>query len=208
VRQDLYQPPLAEMDFSIAQIPPAEQLGVFPRMQLLVRTKADPTSVIPDVRRIFHDLDPGLPLRQPETMRNVIDDILTFEHLENWLFGSFAALAVLLALVGLFALVSHEVELTTRDIGVRMALGATRSLVLGMIYRRVGLMLLGGVVAGMILTEAVRKLLASVVVIHAGKDAIVIFGLAAGLFVAGILAALAPVVRAAKVDPMVALRYE
>ena len=207
IRQDLYQPPLAEMDFCIAQIPQDQQLG-FSRMQLLVRTDAAPASVIPAVRRIFHDLDPGLPFRQPETMRNVIDDILTFEHLENWLFGSFAFLAILLALVGLFALVSHEVELTTRDIGVRMALGATRLLVLGMIYRRVGLMLLGGVAAGVILTEAVQKLLASVVVIHAGKDAVVIIGLAAGLFVAGVIAVLAPVMRAAKIDPMVALRYE
>jgi putative ABC transport system permease protein len=208
VRQDLYQPPLAEMDFAVSQIPPAEQLAFTPRMQLLVRTKVDPAAVIPDVRRIFRDLDPGLPFRQPETMRNVIDDILTFEHLENWLFGSFAVLAILLALVGLFALVSHEVELSTRAIGVRMALGATRTVVLGMIYRRVGLMLLGGLLAGVVLTEAVQKLLASVVVIHAGKDAAVILGLAAGLFVAGILAALAPVVRAVKVDPVVALRYE
>jgi putative ABC transport system permease protein len=207
VRQDLYQPPLAEMDFAIAQIPPGEQLA-FPRMQLLVRTKAAPVSVIPDLRRIFHDLDPGLPFRQPETMRNVIDDILTFEHLENWLFGSFALLAILLALVGLFALVSQEVELTTRDIGLRMALGATRSVVLATIYRRVGLMLLGGITAGLILTEAVRKLLASVVVIHSGKDLAVVAGLAAGLFLAGILAALAPVIRASRVDPMVALRYE
>ena len=208
VRQNLYEPPLAEMDFGIAQVPTEQQLGVFPRMQLLVRTQVAPTVVIPDIRRIFHDLDPGLPFRQPETMRNVIDDILTFEHLENWLFGSFAVLAVLLALVGLFALVSHEVELTTRAIGVRMALGATRSRVLGMIYRRVGLMLLGGLFAGAILTEAVRKLLASVVVIHGGKDAVVILLLAAGLFIAGILAALTPVMRAAKVDPVVALRYE
>jgi putative ABC transport system permease protein len=208
IRQDLYQPPLAEMDFCIAQIPTDQQIGVFPRMQLLVRTEDAPTSIIPDVRRIFHDLDPGLPFRQPEIMRDVIDDILTFEHLENWLFGSFAFLAILLALVGLFALVSHEVELTTRDIGVRMALGATRSLVLSMIYRRVGLMVLGGVAAGVILTEAVEKLLASVVVIHAGKDAAVIIGLAAALFIAGIIAVLAPVLRAAKVDPTVALRYE
>ncbi len=208
IRQDLYQPPLAEMDFCIAQIPTDQQIGVFPRMQLLVRTEGVPTSIIPDVRRIFHDLDPGLPFRQPETMRNVTDDILTFEHLENWLFGSFAFLAILLALVGLFALVSHEVELTTRDIGVRMALGASRFFVLGMIYRRVGLMLLGGVAAGVVLTEAVQKMLASVVVIHAGKDAAVIIALAAGLFVAGIIAVLAPVMRAAKVDPAVALRYE
>jgi putative ABC transport system permease protein len=208
VRQDLYEPPLAEMDFPISQVPTDQQLGVFPRMQLLVRTKVDPAATIPDIRRIFHDLDPGLPFRQPETMRNVIDDILTFEHLENWLFGSFAVLAILLALVGLFALVSHEVETTTRAIGVRMALGATRTRLLGMIYRRVGLMLLGGLAVGLILTEAVQKLLASVVVIQAGKDAFVILGLAAGLFVAGILAALAPVMRAAKVDPVVALRYE
>jgi putative ABC transport system permease protein len=208
IRQDLYEPPLAEMDFAVSQVPPAAQLAFTPRMQLLVRTKVDPAAVIPDVRRIFHDLDPGLPFRQPETMRSVIDDILTFEHLENWLFGSFAVLAILLALVGLFALISHEVELTTRAIGVRMALGATRTIVLGTIYRRVGLMLLGGLLAGVILTGAVQKLLASVVVIHAGKDAAVIFGLAAGLFVAGILAAFVPARRAAKVDPMVALRYE
>lgn len=208
VRQNLYQPPLAEMDFCIAQVPMEQQLGVFPRMQLLVRTEAAPDAVIPDIRRVLHDLDPGLPLRQPETMRNVIDDILTFEHLENWLFGSFAFLAILLALVGLFALVAQEVELTTRDIGVRMALGATRSLVFHTLYRRIGVMLLGGVTMGLILTGAVRKLLAAVVVMHAGKDLPVVIGLAAGLFLAGVLAALAPAIRAARVDPMVALRYE
>ncbi len=208
VRQDLYETPLPEMDFSIAQIPPQEQLGIFPRMQLLVRTAGTPASAIAGVRSVFHELDPRLPFRQPETMRNVIDDILTFEHLENWLFGSFAALAILLALVGLSALVSHEVELMTRDIGVRMALGATRFAVLGMIFRRVALMLLGGLAAGLVITEAVQKLMASVVVIHSGKDIAVAFGLAGALFVAGILSALAPVIHAAKVDPIVALRYE
>jgi putative ABC transport system permease protein len=208
VRQDLYQPPLAEMDFAISQIPPAEQLAFISRLQLLVRTKVDPAAVAPDIRLIFHDLDPSLPFRQPETMRNVIDDILTFEHLENWLFGSFAVLAILLALVGLFALVSHEVELTTRAIGVRMALGATRTVVLGMIYRRVSMMLLAGLAVGLVLTEAVHKLLASVVVIQASKDAVVIFALAGALFLAGVVAVLSPVMRAAKIDPMVALRYE
>ena len=158
--------------------------------------------------RVFHELDPGLPLRQPETMRNLIDDVLTFEHLENWLFGTFAVLAILLALVGLCALVSHEVELTTRDIGVRMALGATHSTVLGTIYRRVGLMLLVGIAVGLAITEAVHKVLAAVVLIQANKDVGVVLGLAAALFVAGIFSALAPVVRASRIDPIVALRYE
>jgi predicted permease len=208
VRQDLYQAPLAEMDFSMAQVPPEQQLGVFPKMHLLVRTVVPPVSLIPAVRRIFHELDPSLPLRQPETMGNVIDDVLTFEHLENWLFGTFAVLAILLALVGLWALISHEVELTTRDIGVRMALGATRSNVLGTIYRRVGLMLLAGIAVGLAITEAIHKVMAAVVVIQTNKDAAVVLGLAAALFVAGIISALAPVVRAAKIDPIVALRYE
>ena len=219
VRQNLYEPPLPEMDFSIAEIPVDQQLGVFPRMQLLVRTESAPDSVIAGLRRIFHDLDPGLPLRDPQSMSNVIDDVLTFEHLENWLFGTFAALAILLSLVGLYALVSHEVVLATRDIGVRMALGATRSLVLGTVYRRVGFMLAGGVAAGLVLTNIAQNLMLAVIVIHADNGAAVhglyalisyetVLGLAAALFVAGVISALAPAIRAAKVDPMVALRYE
>jgi len=207
IRQNLYEPPLAEMDFSIAQIPPEQQSGLS-KMHLLVRADVPPASLIPGVRRIFHELDPGLPLRQPETMSNVLDDVLTFQHLENWLFGTFAALAILLALVGLGALISHEVELTTRDIGLRMALGATRSTVVGTIYRRVGVMLLAGIAAGLAITEAVHRVMAAVVVIHVNKDAAVVLGLAATLFVAGIIAALAPVVRAASIDPLAALREE
>jgi len=208
VRQNLYQPSLAEMDFSIAQIPPEERLDVVPRMQLLTRTSVEPASIVPNLSHIVHDLDPGLPFHQPETMREVLDDVLTFEHLENWLFGIFAALAMLLALVGLYALVSHEVELSTREIGVRMALGATRAAVLASVYGRVGLMLSGGVIAGLLITAAVQKLMTAVVTIHLAKDAGVVFGLAAGLLIAGLVAVLVPAKRAASVDPMVALRYE
>lgn len=162
-------------------------------MHLLVRTDGAPASLIPGVRRVFNELDPGLPLRQPETMRNAIDDVLTFEHLENWLFGSFALLAILMALVGLCAMVSHEVELTTKDTGVRMALGATRLTVVGTIYRRVGSMLLVGVAAGLAITAAIHKVMSAVVIIHAEQDAALILGLAAALFVIGATSVLVPV---------------
>lgn len=208
VRQNLYQPPLAEMDFCITQVPPEQRLGVVPRMQLLVRTKVDPLSAAPAVRGIFHDLDPGLPFRAPQTMRSVIDDVLTFERLENWLFGTFAALAVLLAMVGLYALVNHEVELSTREIGLRAALGATRADVLASLLRRVGVMLAMGVSAGLLLTNAARKLFASVVSIQSANDVALIAGLAVAMLLTGLIAVLAPARRAMKVDPMVALRYE
>ena len=105
-------------------------------------------------------------------------------------------------------MISHEVELTTRDIGLRMALGATRSTVIGTIYRRVGSMLLAGVAVGLVITEALHKVMSAVVVIHAEKDAAVILGLAAALLVVGAISVLAPVLRAARIDPIVALRYE
>jgi predicted permease len=208
VRQDIYQPPMAEMVYPVSQVPAKESINFLPSMQLVVRTTGEPTAIVPDLRRIFHEVDPAMPFRQPETMREVVSDVLIFERLENWLFGTFAALAVLLALVGLYGLVSHEVELSTHDIGLRMALGATRVGVLAAVYRRVGFMLLGGVVAGLITTFTVQKLLAAVVTINAGKDSGAVIGLAIGLFAAGLLAVLVPAKRAASIDPMVALRYE
>lgn len=207
VRQDIYRPPLAEMDSPIAQLP-VKYRSWLAGMQLVVRTNVDPTSIVPSLRTAIHDVDPSLPFRKPETMTEVVSDVLIFERLENWLFGSFAVLAILLALVGLYGLISHEVELSTRDLGVKMALGATRLQVLLSVYRRVGAMLLGGILAGSIATFAVQKILKSVVEIHAGKDISIVVGLAVALVVAGLLAALLPAKRAASIDPMQALRYE
>jgi putative ABC transport system permease protein len=207
VRQDIYHPPLAEVDGSIYQIPLQYQIDAISNMSLLVSTSVEPQSLIPSLRHVFLQLDPGLPFRQPLTMRQVVADVLVLERLENWLFGTFAALAVLLAIVGLYGLISHEVELSAHNIGVRMALGATRGAVLTSIYRRVGLMLLGGIVGGLAVTEAVQKVLSAIVVIHA-KDAGIIAALSSFLFAVGIASVLPAAWRAAKVDPMVALRYE
>lgn len=207
-RQNIRRPPLAEMDIPISQFSAKSSLVFLSTMQLVVRTSGDPEAAIPHLRRAFHDVDPGLPFRQPLTMRDIVADVLVFERLENWLFGTFAVFAVVLAIVGLYGLISHEVELSTHDIGVRLALGSTRLRVIAAIYHRVGLMLLGGVTAGLLMTWAARKLVASVVVIDAGKDGGAIVGLAAVLLAAGLLAVLIPARRAASVDPLVALRYE
>ncbi|MBV8437323.1 MAG: ABC transporter permease [Silvibacterium sp.] len=208
IRQNIYEPPLAEMDYPISQVKLADSLNFLGSMQIVIRASGDPMNVVPTLRRAFHDVDPTLPFRTPETMSAVIADTLIFERLENWLFGTFAALAVLLAIVGLYGLISHEVELSTRDIGVRMALGAPRGRILGDIYRRVGWMLGGGVAVGLLLTAAAQKYIGSVVSLHIEKDAGRILGLAAVLVGAGLLAALVPARRASSIEPMEALREE
>ena len=208
IRQNIYDSPLAEMDYPASQVKLADSMNFLGSMQMVIRTSGDPKNIIASLRRAFHDVDPTLPFRTPETMNTVIADTLIFERLENWLFGTFAALAVLLAIVGLYGLISHEVELSTREIGVRMALGAPRARILGDIYRRVCWMLGGGVVIGLLLTAAARKYIGSVVALDLDKDAGRILLLTAALVGAGLIAALLPARRASSIEPMEALREE
>ena len=208
IQQNLYEPPLAEMDFAISQIPKKEMLDDIGNMWLVVRTDLGSESVVPALRRVFSQVDPALPFRQPETMRDIVADRLVFERLQNWLFGTFAFLAVSLAIVGLCGLVSHEVELSTKEIGIRMALGATRTRVLKGTYRRVGTILLIGVATGLLATAALKRLITSVLTIQPSRDAAAIAALVAGLILVALAASVIPARRAMKVDPMVALRYE
>jgi ABC-type antimicrobial peptide transport system permease subunit len=128
--------------------------------------------------------------------------------METWLFGIFASLAVLLAVIGLYGLISHEVELGTRDIGVRMALGATRGGVFALILRRVAILLGIGIVAGLTLTLAAKRLIASVAVLHVADQWGLLALLVLVLAVAGFLAAVLPMRRAASIEPIQALRTE
>lgn len=208
LRQSIYDPPLAEEDWPVSQIPRDVELMVVGSMHLVLRTVSRPESVVPDLRTIFHQLDPTLPFRAPESMNHVIAQALIFERLENWLFVAFAGLAVLLSLVGLYGLISHEVEASTRDIGVRMAVGATRARIFGMVYGRVGWMLGIGLAAGLVATWALRTMIRAVVTLKWEHDAAIISGVV-GLFAAiALLSAFIPAHRAASVEPMESLRGE
>jgi predicted permease len=208
LRQTIYQPPMAEMDYLVAQLPAAEMMNAIGSLHLVVRTETDPASLVPGLRRAVHEVDPTVPLREPLTMREVIEEVLNLERLENWLFGAFAALSVLLAVVGLYGLISHEVELSTRDIGIKLALGASRGNILSGIYKRVGLMLLAGLSIGLLVTAAAHRFIAAVVAIQAGKDGLLILTLALALLTTGLVAAAVPANRASSVQPMDALRDE
>jgi predicted permease len=208
VRQDLREKPLAEMDYLIDEIPPAQRSATLSAMVLVVRSSGDPRQLMAPLRQALHDVDPTVPFDYPRTMTDVVNDELVFDRMVGWLFGIFASLALLLALVGLYGLVSHEVEQGTRDIGVRMALGASRQHVLGMVLRRVAWMLGAGAVAGLVLAIAAHQLIGIVIYFDAQKEYGNFFAIAALLVLTGLLAALIPARRAASIEPMQALRAE
>jgi ABC-type antimicrobial peptide transport system permease subunit len=141
-------------------------------------------------------------------MTEVVAETLVFERMESWLFGIFAGLALALAMVGIYGLISHEVEQSSRDIGVRMALGAARQGILTMVLKRVAGILGAGTVAGLALTLVARKLIGMVIYFDAQQEAGGFLLVAFLLMVAGLVAALIPARRAASIEPMQALRAE
>jgi putative ABC transport system permease protein len=208
VRQNIYEPPLAERDWLIDAVPVAERAANLSGMSLVIRTGSEPLSIVSALQSAIHNIDPTVPFKTPLTMTDVISETLVFERMESWLFGIFASLALVLALVGLYGLVSHEVEQSSRDIGVRMALGATRKRILGMVMSRVAWMLAAGTFVGILLTVIARKLIGMVIYFEAQKEAGGFVLLALVLVVAGLIAALIPAARAASIEPMQALRSE
>src|SRR5580658_5759580 len=175
---------------------------------ILVRTSQDETAILPSVAATIHQIDPEMAVYNPMTMGQKIHDApATYLHRSSaWLVGGFAAMALLLGVVGLYGVIAYSVSQRTREIGVRMALGAQRASVYGLILTEAGRLIVVGVILGMggSVGAAVlmRKLLFGVPPWDAPTLAVVTFVLA----VSALLASYIPARRAASVSPVEALR--
>ena len=175
---------------------------------LAVRTHDDPSAVYGAVRSLVAQIDPELPVHDMRPMEQVVAETMASRRLTLWLVGAFAALALVLASVGIYGVMSYAVTERVNEIGVRMALGAQRRDVLrlvvghGMRHAAVGLLL--GSVAAFFAARAMTTLLFG---IRPG-DPLTYIGIAVVLALAALVACYIPARRATSVDPMVALRYE
>jgi predicted permease len=177
-------------------------------MSLVVKGKVSPESLIAPVRAQLRRLDPEVPAAGVRTMDAVVAASVTDRRLNTLLIGAFGVLALALAAVGLYGVLAYGVSQRTREIGVRMAMGATRSAVLLMIIgqgvRMIGIGLVIGTLAALWATNLLARMLFDV----PPRDVAVFVMSAAVLLAAGTLAAYLPALRATRVDPVIALRSE
>ncbi|MBZ5602020.1 MAG: ABC transporter permease [Acidobacteriia bacterium] len=187
---------------------PHRQLKQQDQLYFYLRTAIDPLQAASAARAQIASLDPNLPIRELKTMDQQIDENLFAERMVSTLTGAFAALATLLAALGLYGVLAYNVTRRTREIGLRMALGADAGNVRRLILREVALMVSIGTAAGLTAAAAGGKLVQSMLYEMKPWDAAIYAGSAAILWIIALAAAYIPARRATSVDPLVALRYE
>jgi predicted permease len=177
-------------------------------MSLVARAHSQPARLAPSIINVIHELDPELPVKNVTTMEDFIDDSLTDSRFNMLLLAAFAGLALLLAAVGTYSVLSYSVRGRMQEISIRMALGAQRGDVLRLILGQgIRLALLGagiGLVAALLLT----RLLVSQLFGVKATDPITFMGVTALIIFVAAAACYVPARRATRVDPLVALRYE
>jgi putative ABC transport system permease protein len=176
-------------------------------MYVLVRTKGDPTALAPAIRHAVAEIDPDQPVGH-RTLVQQLDNAVSGSRSYTLLVGVFAGLALLLASVGVYGVTSYAVSQRTREIGVRMALGAHRNDVLRLFLGRSFKIVAGGVAAGLVLALAINRVVANLLFDVKTTDAITFVSAALLLGAATVVASYVPARKATRVDPLVALRHE
>ena len=199
---DLHRPPVPFVWFSLGQHAP-----YMPTLHVRMRT-ANAAGVADEVRREFDSIDTGFPIFNVRTMADRIEDALASERMLARLSGAFGILALALAAVGLYGVLAYSVTRRTREIGIRVALGARQATVMLMITREVFLLVGLGSVTGIVVAvsglRATSHYLAGLAAIHFPMVALC----TGGMFFIAAIAAAVPTLRGSRVDPLIALRQD
>lgn len=196
---------------------PAGTEAFFPGLQrdfagrtiyIVARTTGDPKRLLGGIRAVVRQLDPALPLTQVRTMEEVLASAKSRPRLLTTLLGLFSATALVLAMVGLYGVISYSVTRRTTEFGIRMAMGASAGDLLGLVLGQGLRLALAGVAAGAIGALALTRLIRGLLFGVSAFDPMTFAAMACLLIAVTLLACAVPAKRASKVDPLVALRYE
>ena len=216
VFDDLHQvgiadPAMPEIDINAAQMRPDDSLyqsAVNRHIQLILRSSRDPRSLIPELNHVMQQLNPDLAGADIRTMDQIVDDAMGSQILAAHLLEALGGLALLVALAGLYSLLAYLVTLRTRELGLRLALGAQREDILILVLRGAGVLLLSGTAIGIGISLLTAHLLHSFLFGVKQYDALTLIAAPTLLLLVGAFAAWLPARRAAALEPMQALRTE
>jgi len=187
---------------------PYRQDSLVGYIQIYVRGTADPALLLRTIPSVVKRIDPNLPLEELKTLPQQVKENVFLDRMISTLSASFAVLATLLASIGLYGVLSYTVAQRTREIGVRMALGADARRVRTMVLRQVGIITVIGGVTGILAAIALSRLARTLLFGIEGSDPIAMIAAALLLGLVALLAGGIPAIKAARIDPMKALRYE
>ena len=173
-----------------------------------VRTAGLPTAAMSAIREAARQIDPNLPLTDVSTQIEQVEQRLQQEKLFAQAYSLFGALALLLASIGLFGVMSYNVSRRTNEIGIRMALGAQRGQVLGLVMRESMLLVVAGIAAGLAIAFFAGRLVTTLLFGLPPRDPMTMFAAVAVMAIVSAFAGYLPARRASRVDPMIALHYE
>ena len=195
----------------VYQLPDSMVTDFFRSLTILVRTRLPPAAVMPAIRNIIYASSPDQPIYEIKTMDEVVSESLESRNLPIILLGAFAALALILASIGIYGVVSYSVTRRTPEIGIRMALGANKGQIFGLIVKQAIWMAGAGLVLGVVAAIALVRLLPSFSHLLYGvdqSDPLTLLGVSGVLLIAAVVACYIPARRAVRIDPVDCLRTE
>jgi predicted permease len=177
-------------------------------MSLVVRSSVDPLSHVTAIRSAIREVDPAVPLFDVRALDDLLSDSFGSRRFNMYLLGCFAATAAVLSCVGLFGVLAYLVAQRTRDIGIRLALGAEHRDVIAMIVGRGMTLVISGAAIGLVAASAAARVMKSLLFSVSPWDPLTFAAVPLLLCVVALLACFVPAQRASRVDPLVALRSE